>query len=80
MAEHKEARPSTEEDHQKGQKRKKRDARGGEKGDKAREDKGMFPRKRPSDYPKKGSWPPKPPKPPDPPPPPPKPKKDDGTT
>jgi RHS repeat-associated protein len=78
MAEHKEARPSTKEDHQQGQTRKKRDARGGEKGDKAREDKGMFPRKRPSDYPKKGPWPPKPPKPPDPPPPPPK--KDDGTT
>src|SRR5580658_109838 len=36
MAEHKEARPSTKEDHQQGQTRKKRDARGGEKGDKAR--------------------------------------------
>lgn len=73
------ARPSTRPDHQEGTTRKKRDARGGEKGDKAREDKGMYPRKRPKGYPDKGPWPPKPPKPPDPPPPPP-PKKDDGTT
>jgi hypothetical protein len=55
------ARPSTKEDHEAGKARKKRD-KGGEKGDKRREDKGMFPRKRPSGYPKKGSWPPKPPK------------------
>jgi hypothetical protein len=75
MEEHtKGARPSTADDHQKGTTRKGRDARGGEKRDKAREDKGMYPRKRPSDYPKKGPWPPKPPKPPDPPP---KPRKDD---
>src|SRR5579863_5501992 len=42
MEEHtKGARPSTADDHQKGTTRKDRDARGGEKGDKAREDKGM---------------------------------------
>jgi RHS repeat-associated protein len=65
----KRARPSTEQEHEEGQARKKRD-RGGEKGDKRREDKGMFPRKRPPGYPKNGPWPPKPPKPPEPPKPP----------
>jgi hypothetical protein len=47
-----------------GKARKKRDA-DGEKGDKARKDKGMWPRKRPDDW--KGPWPPRPPKPPNPP-------------
>ena len=69
-------RESTREDHEKGAARKKRD-RGGEKGDKRREDKGMFPRKRPKGYPKTGPWPPKPeppkPQPPAPKPPPPAP-------
>lgn len=76
MAHNKDPRRSTKDDHQRGVSRKNRD-RGGEKGDKAREKKGMFPRKRPSGYPKKGPWPPKPPKPNDPPPPPPPPKNDD---
>jgi hypothetical protein len=56
-AEHKkDARPSTREKHDTGQARKKRDA-GEEKGDKARRDKGMWPRKRPPGH--KGPWPPK---------------------
>lgn len=50
------ARPSTEEKHEGGASRRKRDA-GGEKGDKARQDKGMWPRRRPPGH--KGPWPPK---------------------
>jgi RHS repeat-associated protein len=68
-AEHKKgARPSTEQKHEGGQTRKKRDAREGEKGDRRREEKGMFPRKRPKGH--KGPWPPKTTPPPPPPPPP----------
>ncbi len=60
------ARPSTKDDHEKGQSRRARD-RGGEKGD----DKRDPPRKRPDDW--KGPWPPKPDPKPDPKPPTPKP-------
>jgi RHS repeat-associated protein len=61
FAHHKNARPSTEEDHQNGEARKKRD-RGGEKGDDSRRE----PRNPPKNH--KGPWPPKPPPPPTPPP------------
>jgi RHS repeat-associated protein len=65
MAEHKSnARPSTVQKHQTGQARKKRDA-GGEKGDKQRQRKGMYPKKRPKGH--KGPWPPRPLQPPKPP-------------
>jgi RHS repeat-associated protein len=53
----KDARKSTEQKHQEGQTRGKRDARLGEKGDKQREAKGMYPRKPPPGH--KGPWPPK---------------------
>jgi RHS repeat-associated protein len=59
-SEHKnKARPSTEEDHQYGQARKKKD-QGGEKGDEARREKGMWPRRPPGGKQPKGGWPPKP--------------------
>ena len=51
-------RPSTKEEHEKGEKRKKRDA-GGEKGDEARKKKGMWPRRPPGGKQPKGGWPPK---------------------
>jgi hypothetical protein len=51
-------RESTREDHEKGEARAKRD-QGGEKGDKARRDKGMWPRRPPGGKQPKGGWPPK---------------------
>lgn len=53
------ARPSTEEPHEDGKARKKRD-KGGEKGDQTRRDKGMWPRKPPGGVNPPGGWPPKP--------------------
>ena len=55
----KDARPSTKGKHEKGRARNKRD-KGGEKGDKRRQAKGMFPRKPPGGITPKGGWPPKP--------------------
>jgi RHS repeat-associated protein len=57
--EHKEGRPSTKGKHQKGRARNKRD-KGGEKGDKRRQQKGMFQRRPPGGVTPKGGWPPKP--------------------
>ena len=60
MAEHtKNKRKSTEAKHEEGEARKGRD-RGGEKGDKTRQDKGMWPRRPPGGKTPRGGWPPKP--------------------
>src|ERR1051326_7921852 len=67
MAHKKGARPSTEQKHQEGEARAKRD-RGGEKGDKRRQEKGMHPRRPPGGKQPKGASSQKPkPRPPEPP-------------